>query len=132
MPRILRRRARSTTRRARKSPRCPTSLEVNPEVRFTAEARREPNSQLVMVSGMAPSSQSSGTLDGMTGNFFSGPDADEAIVQGDMAKRLLDDGQAARFPARPGNYLAIRAAAGASAAFRASRLGRAQSGRRPG
>ncbi len=51
----------------------PNVVEVNPEVRFTAEARREPNSQLVMVSGMAPSSQSSGTLDGLTGNFFSGP-----------------------------------------------------------
>ncbi len=31
----------------------PNVLEVNPEVRFTAEARREPISQLVMVSGMA-------------------------------------------------------------------------------
>ncbi len=71
----------------------PNVLEVNPEVRFTAEARREPNSQLAQVSGMAPSSQSSGTLDGMTGHFFSSPDAEEVIVQGDMAKRLLDEGQ---------------------------------------
>src|SRR5579862_6982872 len=47
----------------------PDVLEVNPEVRFTAEARHEPNSQLVLVSGMPASSQSSGTLDGMTGNF---------------------------------------------------------------
>jgi putative ABC transport system permease protein len=72
----------------------PNVLEVNPEVRFTAEARREPISQLVMVAGMAPSSQSSGTLDGLNGHFFSGPDAEEAIVQGDLAKRLLDVGQA--------------------------------------
>jgi putative ABC transport system permease protein len=72
----------------------PNVLEVNPEVRFTADARREPNSQLVLVTGMAPSSQSSGTLDGMTGNFFSGPDAEEAIVQGDLAKRLMEDGKA--------------------------------------
>jgi putative ABC transport system permease protein len=72
----------------------PNVVEVNPEVRFTAEARREPSSQLVMVAGMAPSSQSSGTLDGMTGNFFSGHDAEEAIVQGDLAKRLLEDGKA--------------------------------------
>jgi putative ABC transport system permease protein len=72
----------------------PEVMEVNPEVRFTAEARREPNSQLVLVAGMAESSQSSGTLDGMTGKFFSGPDADEAIVQGDLAKRLLSQGQA--------------------------------------
>jgi putative ABC transport system permease protein len=72
----------------------PNVLEVNPEVRFTAEARREPVSQLVMVSGMAVSSQSSGTLDGLSGHFFSSPDAEEAIVQGDLAKRLVDDGQA--------------------------------------
>ena len=72
----------------------PNVLEVNPEERFTAEARREPYSQLVMVAGMAQSSQSSGTLDGMSGNFFSGPEADEVIVQGDMAKRLLDEGKA--------------------------------------
>jgi putative ABC transport system permease protein len=72
----------------------PNVLEVNPEVRFTAEARREPISQLVMVSGMAPSSQSSGTLDGLNGHFFSSPGAEEAIIQGDLAKRLLDAGQA--------------------------------------
>jgi putative ABC transport system permease protein len=71
----------------------PNVIEVNPEVRFTAEARREPRSQLTLVSGMASSAQSSGTLDGMTGHFFSSPDADEAIIQGDLAKRLLDQGQ---------------------------------------
>ncbi len=72
----------------------PNVLEANPEVRFTAEARHEPNSQLVMVSGMAPSSQSSGILDGMQGHFFANTDADEAILQGDFAKRLIDAGQA--------------------------------------
>jgi len=72
----------------------PNVLEVNPEVRFTAEARREPISQLVMVAGMAQSSQSSGTLDGLSGHFFSGADAQEAILQGDVAKRLVDVGQA--------------------------------------
>jgi putative ABC transport system permease protein len=72
----------------------PNVVEVNPEVRFTAEARREPISQLVMVSGMATSSQSSGTLDGLNGHFFSNPTAEEAIIQGDLAKRLVDVGQA--------------------------------------
>ena len=72
----------------------PNVLEVNPEIRFTAEARREPISQLVMVAGMAASSQSSGTLDGLNGHFFSGPEAGEAILQGDLAKRLVDAGQA--------------------------------------
>jgi putative ABC transport system permease protein len=72
----------------------PNVLEVNPEVRFTAEARREPVSELVMVSGMAESSQSSGMLDGLSGHFFSSPDAEEVIIQGDLAKRLVDLGQA--------------------------------------
>ena len=72
----------------------PNVVEVNPEIRFTAEARREPISQLVMVSGMATSAQSSGTLDGLNGHFFSGPDAEEAVIQGDLAKRLVDAGQA--------------------------------------
>jgi putative ABC transport system permease protein len=72
----------------------PNVVEVNPEIRFTAEARREPISQLVMVAGMAPSSQSSGTLDGLNGRFFSGSEAEEAILQGDLAKRLAEVGQA--------------------------------------
>jgi putative ABC transport system permease protein len=72
----------------------PNVLEVNPEVRFTAEARREPISQLVMVAGMAASSRNSGTLDGLNGHFFSSPDAQEAVLQGDLAKRLIDVGQA--------------------------------------
>ena len=71
----------------------PNVVEVNPEVRFTAEARREPISQLVMVAGMASSSRSSGTLDGLNGHFFSRPDAEEAIIQGDLAKRLVEVGQ---------------------------------------
>jgi putative ABC transport system permease protein len=72
----------------------PGVIEVNPEVRFTAEARREPISQLVIVSGMAQSSQSSGPLDGLSGHFFSSPGAEEAIVQGELAKRLVAPGQA--------------------------------------
>ena len=72
----------------------PNVVEVNPEIRFAAEARREPINQLVMVAGMAASSQSSGTLDGLNGRFFSGPDAEEAIIQGDLAKRLAEVGQA--------------------------------------
>lgn len=71
----------------------PDVAEVNPEVRFTAEARLDPNSQLVMVTGMPASSQNSGALDGLSGKFFSSPDAEEVIVQGDMAKRLLNEGQ---------------------------------------
>jgi putative ABC transport system permease protein len=72
----------------------PNVIEANPEIRFTAEAHVDPRSQLTLVAGMAPSSQSAGTLEGMTGHFFSGPEVEEAIIQGDLAKRLLDDGKA--------------------------------------
>jgi len=72
----------------------PNVLEVNPEVRFTAEARIEPRSRLTLVAGMAASSESSGTLEGMVGKFFSGPNVQEAILQGNLAMRLLDDGKA--------------------------------------
>ena len=72
----------------------PNVLEVNPEVRFTAEAQVELPGQLTFVAGMAQSSESSGTLDGLTGKFFSGPSANEAIIQGNLAKRLLASGKA--------------------------------------
>jgi putative ABC transport system permease protein len=72
----------------------PNVVEVNPEVRFTAEARHEPNNQLVMVSGTPSSSQSSGTFEGLSGHFFSNANAQEAILQGDFAKRLVEPGQA--------------------------------------
>ena len=72
----------------------PNVVEVNPEVRFTAEARIEPRGQVTQVAGMAPSGESSGTLEGMTGKFFSSPDTQEAIIQGNLAKRLLEDSKA--------------------------------------
>src|SRR5262249_3944734 len=57
-------------------------------------ARIDPHGQITQVAGMAPSGEGSGTLEGMSGKFFSGPDAQEAIIQGDLAKRLLEDGKA--------------------------------------
>jgi len=71
----------------------PNVVEVDPEVRFTAEAHLEPRSQLTLVAGMPPSSEAGGSLEGMSGHFFSAPNAEEAIIQGDLAKRLLDDGK---------------------------------------
>ena len=109
----------------------PNVLEVNPEVRFTAEARREPNSQLVMVSGMAPSSQSSGTLDGIDRTFLFRPGRRGSHHPGRSGQAPARRRASAGLASRPGNYFAICAAAGASAAFAASSDGRAQSGRRP-
>src|SRR5712692_3268672 len=44
----------------------PNVIEVDPEIRFTAEAHIEPRSQLTLVAGMPPSSESSGSLEGLT------------------------------------------------------------------
>jgi len=78
----------------------PNVVEVNPEVRFTAEARIEParpgggpHSRLTSVAGLPPSDRASGLLDELQGSFFSSPDAGEAILQGDVINRLLDTGK---------------------------------------
>ena len=71
----------------------PSVIEVLPEVRFSAEARHKENSQLVQVSGLAQSSEASGSFEDLTGKFFSGAKADEAILQGELAGRLVDEGQ---------------------------------------
>ena len=49
-------------------------------------------------------------LHGLTGNFFSGPDAEEVIVQAADGEAAAERRSTARFPARQGNHFAIRAA----------------------
>src|SRR5260370_808017 len=53
-----------------------------------------PRGSELAANAAATSAQASGTLDGLNGHFFSGPDAEEAVIQGDLAKRLVDAGQA--------------------------------------
>ena len=65
--------------------------EVNPEMRFMAEARYGDKSSFIMVAGLPPSARDREAFDGMTGRFFSGPDAEEVILESDFAKELAPD-----------------------------------------
>ena len=65
--------------------------EVNPEMRFMAEARYGDKSRFIMVAALPPSARDREAFDGMTGKFFSGPDAEEVILDSDFAKELAPD-----------------------------------------
>ena len=66
----------------------PNVAEVYPQIRFPTEATFEGNSYATIVAGIPASSRETGAFDGMQGNFFSSPDADEAILQIEFAKVL--------------------------------------------
>jgi putative ABC transport system permease protein len=65
--------------------------EVNPEIRFMVEARYGNRSRFIMVAALPPSARDREAFDGITGKFFSGPDAEEAILESDFAKELAPD-----------------------------------------
>jgi len=66
----------------------PNVIEVYPQVRFFTEVRFNNKPFATVVAGMPDSSRNSGSFDGMTGNFFSSPNANEAILQIEFAKDL--------------------------------------------
>jgi ABC-type antimicrobial peptide transport system permease subunit len=66
----------------------PNVLEVYPQVRFFTEVRFNNKPFGTVVAGMPDSSKNSGSFDGMVGNFFSSPTANEAILQIEFAKEL--------------------------------------------
>ena len=66
----------------------PDVIEVYPQVRFFTEVRFNNKPFATVVAGMPDSSRNSGSFDGMTGNFFSSPTANEAILQIEFAKDL--------------------------------------------
>jgi putative ABC transport system permease protein len=68
----------------------PNVIEVYPQVRFFTEVRFNNKPYATVVGGMPESSRNSGSFDGMTGNFFSSPTANEAILQIEFAKDLSD------------------------------------------
>src|SRR6202790_4769394 len=68
----------------------PNVIEVYPQVRFFTEVRFNNKPFATVVAGMPDSSRNSGSFDGMTGNFFSSPNANEAILQIEFAKDLSD------------------------------------------
>jgi putative ABC transport system permease protein len=69
----------------------PNVTEVNPDIRFTSDVRYNGSSRLAFLVGLPPSAASDDAFEGMKGHFFSGPDADEAILQVDFAKELEKD-----------------------------------------
>ncbi len=66
----------------------PNVIEVYPQVRFFTEVRFNNKPFATVVAGMPDSAKNSGSFDGMQGNFFSSPTANEAILQIEFAKDL--------------------------------------------
>jgi len=68
--------------------RLPNVVEVYPEIRFPTEIRYAGTPYSTVVAGVPESARRNGAYDGMTGDFFSGPTADEAILQIEFARQL--------------------------------------------
>lgn len=66
----------------------PNVVEVYPEIRFPTEIRFEGTPYSTIVAGIPQSAKANGAYDGMTGQFFSGAGADEAILQIEFARQL--------------------------------------------
>ncbi len=69
----------------------PGVTEVYPEVRFPTGIKYGDNTYPTVVAGVPESSKGTGAYDGIEGSFFSGPDANEAILQIELAKLLSSD-----------------------------------------
>jgi putative ABC transport system permease protein len=79
------------------------ALAVYPQIRFLTEIRYAGNSYPTEVAGIPEIDRTSGAFEEMEGRFFSGPNADEAILQIGFAQRL------ARQPdALVGKQIAVR------------------------
>ena len=63
-------------------------VEVYPEVRFPTEVQFEGKPYMTTVAGIPASARGDGAFDDMKGSFFSGPDANEAILQIEFARDL--------------------------------------------
>jgi putative ABC transport system permease protein len=70
--------------------RLPNVLEVYPQMRFPTEVRYNGNPYSTIVAGVPDSARGNGAYDGIQGSFFSGPHADEAILQIEFAKDLSE------------------------------------------
>ena len=68
----------------------PNVVEVYPQIRFPTEVRYGGNSYSTMVAGIPASSRANGAFEGVQGSFFSGPNAQEAILQIEFAKEMSD------------------------------------------
>ncbi len=65
-------------------------VEVYPQIRFPTEVRFAGKPYATMVAGIPESARGNGAFDGINGNFFSGGNADEAILQSEFAKDLSE------------------------------------------
>jgi putative ABC transport system permease protein len=63
-------------------------LEVYPQIRFLTEIRFDGNSYPTSVAGIPETDRTGGAFEEMQGRFFSGPTADEAVLQIGFAERL--------------------------------------------
>ena len=68
----------------------PNVVEVYPQIRFPTEVRFAGKPYATMVAGIPESARGNGAFDGINGNFFSGGNVDEAILQAEFAKDLSD------------------------------------------
>ncbi len=70
--------------------RLPNVVEVYPQIRFPTEVRYNGSPYSTIVAGVPDSARGNGAYDGIQGSFFSGPHADEAILQIEFAKDLSE------------------------------------------
>ncbi len=68
----------------------PNVVEVYPQVRFPTEVRYLGTPYATMVAGIPESARGNGAFDSIDGSFFSGTNADEAILQIEFAKELSE------------------------------------------
>lgn len=66
----------------------PGVTDVYPEVRFPTGIKYGDTTYQTIVAGIPESSKGGGAFDGIQGSFFSGPEANEAILQIELAKQL--------------------------------------------
>jgi len=66
----------------------PNVIEVYPEIRFPTEVQFKGNPYSTIVAGVPMSARSGGAFDAIKGAFFSGPAADETILQIEFAREL--------------------------------------------
>jgi putative ABC transport system permease protein len=71
--------------------RVPNVVEAYPEIRFATETRFAGTPHFTIVAGLPASARSDDAFDGMQGHFFSSPEAEEAIVQVELARELDKD-----------------------------------------
>lgn len=66
----------------------PNVLEAYPDIRFGSEVRFDGKPHAAFLTGVPPSAAQDDAYEGMTGHFFSAPNANEAILQSEFAKQL--------------------------------------------